>query len=126
MISLFHLGSSRCDRNNSDPVRRAYLETYEVDRRSIFVGNLPNDIGQSEVNDLFSKYGDIIKITVHKNESIVDCKFHLTNNSFLTESLIKYQLASSKHCFAFIEFAYQPSVEKVIPEMVSIVKISQI
>ncbi|RKF72283.1 putative rna recognition domain-containing protein [Golovinomyces cichoracearum] len=97
MISLFHLGSPRGDRSQSDPARRAYLETYEVDRRSVFVGNLPTEISELEVKEIFLKFGDIINIAVHKNESTVD--------------------PSSKHCFAFVEFAYQPSVEKAIPEL---------
>ncbi|KAI0995772.1 hypothetical protein K3495_g12408 [Podosphaera aphanis] len=97
MISLFHLGSPRNDRNQSDPARRAYLDTYEIDRRSIFVGNLPPDINELEVKDLFSKFGDIIHVAIHKSESVVD--------------------PCSKHCFAFVEFAQQPSVEKTIPEL---------
>lgn len=82
MISLFHLGSPRNDRNQSDPARRAYLETYEVDRRSVFVGNLPTEINELELKEIFLKFGDIINITVHKNESTVDRKYHNDAGTF--------------------------------------------
>ncbi|POS86631.1 hypothetical protein EPUL_001378 [Erysiphe pulchra] len=97
MISLFHLGASQHDRGQSDPNHRAYLDTYEVDRRSIFVGNLPSEINDIEVKDIFSMYGDIINITIYKNESNFD--------------------PFSKHCFAFVQFTSQSSVYKAITEL---------
>ncbi|RKF63924.1 Polyadenylate-binding protein, cytoplasmic and nuclear [Erysiphe neolycopersici] len=97
MIRLFHLGASQHDRGQSDPTHRAYLDTYEVDRCSIFVGNLPSEINDLEVKDIFSKYGDIINITTYKNESNFD--------------------PFSKHCFAFVQFTSQSSVNTAITEL---------
>lgn len=56
----------------SNPVERQYLETYEVDKRSVFVGNLPVDIQELDLQQKFQKYGPIRNITLHKNESVVD------------------------------------------------------
>ncbi|SZF05302.1 unnamed protein product [Blumeria hordei] len=114
MISLFHLGSSRNDRNQSDPAHRAYLETYEIDRRSIFVGNLPPDISELDIKELFSRFGDIIHIAIHKNESTVDREYISADLIILDSDTLK---ACSKHCFAFIEFSHQPSVEKAILDL---------
>ncbi|KHJ30582.1 putative rna recognition domain-containing protein [Erysiphe necator] len=97
MISLFHLGTSQDDRRPTDLTHRSCLDTYEVDRRSIFVGNLPTEINDLEVKNIFSKYGEIIDVTIYKNESNFD--------------------PSSKHCFAFVQFSSQPSVEKAITEL---------
>ncbi|POS83092.1 hypothetical protein EPUL_004372 [Erysiphe pulchra] len=108
--------SSPSDRNQSDPTRRAYLDTYEIDRRSIFIGNLPTDIGELEVKEIFSKYGDIVNISVHKNESTIDRKHSDTFLVFSCTYDLEY-IASSKHCFAFLEFTCQPSVEKAITDL---------
>lgn len=79
MISLFHLGSSSGDRNPSESTRRTYLDTYdEINRRSIFIGNLPTEISELEIKDIFSKYGDIVKISTHKNESTIDREYFNT------------------------------------------------
>jgi RNA recognition motif-containing protein len=56
----------------SNSVLRRYLETYEVDKRSIFLGNLPAEIGEVDLHRGFEKYGAIAKISLHKNESVVD------------------------------------------------------
>lgn len=81
----------------SNSVLRRYLETYEVDKRSIFLGNLPAEIGEVDLHRGFEKYGAIAKISLHKNESVVD--------------------ATQKHCFAFIEFKMDSSVRQAVDEM---------
>jgi hypothetical protein len=56
----------------SDPAARQYLENYEVDKRSVFVGNLPAETQELDLQQKFEKYGPIRRVTLHKNESLVD------------------------------------------------------
>ncbi|TLD33093.1 hypothetical protein PspLS_01436 [Pyricularia sp. CBS 133598] len=44
----------------------AYLTQYEVDRRSVFVGNLPRDITEEQVADLFSAIGTVNRVQIIK------------------------------------------------------------
>lgn len=53
------------------PVRN-YIDKYEVDHRSIFVGNLPQEFTERQVYDLFCPYGPIIDIQLHRRQSIRD------------------------------------------------------
>lgn len=68
----------------SNPAYRDYLNTYDIERRSVFVGNLPADTVEADLEQHFANCGNIIRVTIHRPESIID--------------------ASQKHCFAFIEF----------------------
>ncbi|KAK0111318.1 hypothetical protein ONS95_001684 [Cadophora gregata] len=83
--------------NKSDPVHRSYLDTYDVDKRSIFVGNLPTSITEGEIFDIFQQFGSIVQVTLHKNDSMIDI--------------------NQKHCFAFVEFQQQPAVTKSLVAM---------
>ncbi|KAL2065440.1 hypothetical protein VTL71DRAFT_3110 [Oculimacula yallundae] len=83
--------------HKSDPANRSYLDTYEVDKRSVFVGNLPTDVTEDDLKDLFHQCGDILRVTVHKNDSTIDF--------------------NQKHCFAFVEFYEQPSVSRALATM---------
>jgi hypothetical protein len=56
----------------SDPANRQYLDTYETDKRSVFVGNLPVETQELDLQQKFEKYGPIRRVTLHKNESVVD------------------------------------------------------
>jgi hypothetical protein len=56
----------------SVPADRQYLDTYEVDKRSIFVGNLLVETRELDLLQKFEKYGPIHRVTLHKNESVVD------------------------------------------------------
>ena len=53
---------------------RAYLSRYEVDRRSIFVGNLPLGTTDQEIRGLFQYYGMIEAVTVRESLSRFDGK----------------------------------------------------
>lgn len=57
---------------SSNPANRKYLDTYDIDRRSIFVGNLPAETQELDLQQRFEHWGPIIKVTLHKNESVVD------------------------------------------------------
>ncbi|KAH6714345.1 hypothetical protein BKA61DRAFT_673641 [Leptodontidium sp. MPI-SDFR-AT-0119] len=83
--------------NKSDPAHRSYLDTYEVDKRSVFVGNLSIDVNEAELYEIFQHFGNIVQVTLHKNDSTVD--------------------VSQKHCFAFVEFQQQPSVPRALVAM---------
>lgn len=50
---------------------------YDLERRSIYVGNLPNDTTVEDFHALFDVHGPITKVTIHKNDSIVNRKFRL-------------------------------------------------
>ena len=56
----------------SNSADRQYLETYEVDKRSVFVGNLPVEVEEKDLLEKFQKYGTIHQITLHRNESTLD------------------------------------------------------
>jgi RNA recognition motif-containing protein len=100
---------------HSNPADRQYLETYEVDKRSVFVGNLPVEIQEIDLQQKFEKNGAIRRVTLHKNESTVDCM-----SSFnITLEYCSSSAATQKHCFAFIEFAKATAVPSAIEEMVS-------
>ncbi|KAF8849702.1 hypothetical protein BDZ45DRAFT_718148 [Acephala macrosclerotiorum] len=100
MQSLANMGTTSPSRgrvsDREDPVGRHYLEEYDIERRSIYVGNLPTDAENEELKGLFFQFGNIIKVTLHKIESRFDpAKFR---------------------CFAFVEFESQPSVTLVLGE----------
>ncbi|KAF7913933.1 uncharacterized protein EAF01_000339 [Botrytis porri] len=63
---------------------KAYLARYDVDRRSIFVGNLPLGTSEQQIRGLFEHYGDIQDISLRENAS----KFE----------------PEEKFAFAFVEF----------------------
>jgi RNA recognition motif-containing protein len=56
----------------SNPAYRKYIETYEVDKRSVHVGSLPADTEEIELLQIFEKYGPIEKIALHKSESMIN------------------------------------------------------
>ncbi|ESZ90545.1 hypothetical protein SBOR_9068 [Sclerotinia borealis F-4128] len=63
---------------------KAYLARYDVDRRSIFVGNLPLGTSEQQIRGLFEHYGEIQDISLRENAS----KFE----------------PEEKFAFAFVEF----------------------
>ncbi|KAK6580647.1 hypothetical protein PZA11_006883 [Diplocarpon coronariae] len=100
MQCMANMGSSSRGRGElSDPALRSYLDVYDVDKRSVFVGNLPVDITEGDLKAIFQQFGEVLNVSLHKNESIVD--------------------ASQKHCFAFVEFKHQPSVSRALATMMS-------
>jgi RNA recognition motif-containing protein len=48
---------------------REYLDRYEVDRRSIFIGNLPSSTTESQIGQLFQHYGTINNIDIREGIS---------------------------------------------------------
>lgn len=63
---------------SANAATKAYLARYEVDRRSIFVGNLPVGTGEAQVKDLFESYGTIEEVTVREGISKFDSKSTFT------------------------------------------------
>ncbi|EHK96020.1 putative Meiotic activator RIM4 [Glarea lozoyensis 74030] len=82
-----HVSTSSADRD--------YLDRYEVDRRSIFVGNLPMSTTEAQIAQLFEHYGTI-------------------NNIVVREATSKYD-GAEKFCFAFVEFNSAVAVTRAIP-----------
>ncbi|KAE8440775.1 hypothetical protein EG329_006592 [Mollisiaceae sp. DMI_Dod_QoI] len=95
-LANMDMSSPSRDRVHEDPVGRHYLDEYDIERRSIYVGNLPTDAVNDDLRDVFVKFGTIIKVTLHKNESIID--------------------ANQQRCFGFVEFETQPSITLVLTE----------
>jgi len=56
-------------RSPSTPENRAYLERYEVDRRSIFVGNLPLGTTETQLFQLFEHCGTVDHIILRETAS---------------------------------------------------------
>jgi hypothetical protein len=87
----------------SNPEHRQYIETYEVDKRSVFVGNLPAETEELDVHKAFEHFGNLKKITIHKNESTVDGTFswpsfwiHLTISSY-SKALLRFRRVPQRH-----------------------------
>ena len=74
MQSLANMGSRGTPYGGSDPVHRRYLETYEIDKRSIYVGNLPIDITEEVIQNKFEVYGRVRKVNILQTTSKVDGK----------------------------------------------------
>lgn len=55
---------------NCSSVASQYLQRYDVDRRSVFVGNLPQGITRGDLKEIFCAHGDIIEVEVISRESI--------------------------------------------------------
>jgi len=53
-------------RNDSD---EAFLNQYEVDRRSIFIGGLPAHATENELKDLFAEAGQVLDIQLVKKST---------------------------------------------------------
>lgn len=62
-----------------DTAARAYLARYEVDRRSIFVGNLPAGTTEDQIRSLFEQYGSIEDIIIRETVSKFECKSRSTS-----------------------------------------------
>lgn len=61
-------GISKSSPRATDAVQKnkAYLARYELDRRSIFVGNLPGSFKESDLYQLFAEFGQIGQIDMHQ------------------------------------------------------------
>lgn len=44
---------------------RHYLSEYAVDRKSVFVGNLPNDLTNAQIAEMFAACGEVIDVKLH-------------------------------------------------------------
>ncbi|KFY33389.1 hypothetical protein V494_07668 [Pseudogymnoascus sp. VKM F-4513 (FW-928)] len=93
--SPFQSGKSTVSR--SCFTAKTYLENYDVDRRSIFVANLPANTTESQIHDLFDNMGHIVNITINRRPSVREgCEVNV---------------------FAYVEFANPGSVQDAIEAM---------
>ena len=58
---------------------RAYLARYDIDRRSIFVGNLPLGTSELQIRQLFEPFGVILDVIVRENASKFEREFTTTS-----------------------------------------------
>ncbi|KAF4635113.1 hypothetical protein G7Y89_g2980 [Cudoniella acicularis] len=86
---------SRPGKSPGNSADRAYLDRYEVDRCSVFVGNLPVGTTEAQVSDLFEQCGTIEQIVLRETASKFD--------------------AQDKFVFAFVEFTSPIAVTRAIP-----------
>lgn len=56
---------------------RAYLENYENERCSIFIGNLPVGTTEAQITQLFEHYGTIDNIMLREAQSKFSGRFFL-------------------------------------------------
>lgn len=61
-----------------DPTARQYIARYEVDRRSIFVGNLPSGTTETQIRELFEEFGYIVEVIIRETVSKHDCRSNFT------------------------------------------------
>lgn len=75
LANMAAMNSPLHGRAPEDPAGRIYLDEYDIERRSIYVGNLPIDAVNDDLRKLFEIYGTILKVTLHKSECKDDGKF---------------------------------------------------
>ncbi|RDL31520.1 uncharacterized protein BP5553_09729 [Venustampulla echinocandica] len=80
---------------------RAYNSAYEHERSTVFVGNLPGNISEQQIQELFGEYGSIVEITIR------ECNSKFNPDQRLCLAFIKYtspvavsQAIQGKHGFA--------------------------
>ncbi|RDW63853.1 hypothetical protein BP5796_10355 [Coleophoma crateriformis] len=81
----------------ADAESRVFLEKYEVDRRSVFVGNLPGGVSGYDIGGLFSEFGSIRNVQVMDQPSK-----HPEGGQYL---------------FAFVEFTTVESAQRATSNM---------
>jgi len=74
MQAVSSLASPARIQSSPNPHVASYLARYEVDRRSVFVGNLPPGTGEIDVIQLFSRVGNTYNIEVKEFHSKYDGK----------------------------------------------------
>jgi RNA recognition motif-containing protein len=68
----------------SSDAARAYLARYDVDRRSVFVGNLQLGTTEEEIDGIFKRYGVIEEIIIRESDSKFERKFNSSTSHFLS------------------------------------------
>lgn len=69
--------SGKSAASHSSFTAKTYLKNYDVDRRSIFVANLPANTTESQVHDLFDNMGHIVNITINRRPSVREGTFKI-------------------------------------------------
>lgn len=97
-VSAFDLKKNcAATRNNGD---EAFLAACERDRRSIFVGDLPANTTQEDLEGLFSDAGEILKV------NLIQRPIHVSTSSYSNNH------SSTMRTMAFVEFT-QPDMPEV-------------
>ena len=94
---------------------RVYINHYDVDRRSVFIGNLPMNTTKEELYRLFEHYGAIKDIMLR--ETVSQLKGMSDFLSYVASNFDSF-VATEKFCFAFVEFQSPDSVERAINDKV--------
>lgn len=99
----------------ADADSHTFLERYEVDRRSIFVGNLPMGVSEYDVAALFDQFGRILNVHLMAQPS--------KHPGMSTSTLIDIGRANNhqeggQYTFAFVEFTNLDSAQRAAVQMV--------
>jgi polyadenylate-binding protein len=90
-----------------------FLRQYEVDRRSVFVGNLPEEVTENEVAALFEQVGEILSVQVVRKE-----KPHGKVNLCNKITCRKLTRIAGIRAFGFVEFARPDMPEQAVQKFV--------
>ena len=82
-----------------DPVAKDYNDRYEVDRVSLFCGNLPVGTTKDHVAELFQAFGAIINVLVRESQSKFDRKYLSDSSASL---LTRFSYGQSLLCLRSI------------------------
>ena len=73
MTATAHMGKNKVrgaygfDRITT-PQAKSYISSYDIERRSIFVGGLSTQT-EDDLHNLFERFGPIVDITIHRKAS---------------------------------------------------------
>ncbi|KAI9819208.1 MAG: hypothetical protein M1827_007364 [Pycnora praestabilis] len=80
--SQFPIGSLPNSLNRTSPARMGYQDRHtimrkEFDRCSVFVGDLPSNVTQAQLNELFGRYGRVVSIDLISKPSVNSSRVNL-------------------------------------------------
>lgn len=100
-------------------VDEAFLNQYEVDRRSVFVGGLSPHVTEDELMKLFADIGPILDIQLVKKPTAGMSK-HSEEYFLARLNPVADYFVSATRVFAFIEFRQPTMPELAVQKFVSI------
>ncbi|KAI9740107.1 MAG: hypothetical protein M1818_004858 [Claussenomyces sp. TS43310] len=107
-----HITPVRDSSLRDDYAARKYLSRYETDRRSIFVGNLPQHATEKQLQKLFGHFGAIQNLEFHQRRSNrADCELNVFAFIEYSEPTAVLRAVAAKNGF-FVDGVYI----KVVPK----------
>ena len=103
------------DRSERAPGDQTFMEHYDRDRRSIFMGNLPPHADEALVHRLTSWCGEVTSIDLRKDPSI-----HGGRKKHNSSHMALQLTISAPNVYAFVEFERPDTPNEAIRQFVSI------